>query len=196
MPRKKVDINPKWAENLKRVLKDQGLTQKELASKIYISQQQISKIMNGKAPLTEGTADAIRKAFPRYRKAWLLGFDDHEQFEDLYLDRMSQRITVDHIASLIEEVGYHLFATDVFTEGTDKEETSTTEDAGVPLASWYSILTSDDAYMLIRYLENDIPLPRSIKPLATISIADVFALGKRIENYTRWEIQKLTGEWE
>ena len=63
------------ASRLKELLKDQELTQKELAEKLYTSQQTISKAVTGKQ-YTRATAEAIQKLYPQYQLGWLLGTSD------------------------------------------------------------------------------------------------------------------------
>lgn len=75
MARKKVEINPIRGERLKELLKELNIKQNELAKRIHISQQTISKIIQGKANLTEDTAKAIAKEFPAYSFDYLMGYD-------------------------------------------------------------------------------------------------------------------------
>lgn len=77
MSRKKTEINPKRAENLKKLIGWQEISQKELGKKINYTQQSVSKIINMKTPLTEETAKEIIKVFPQYRLEWLLGYDEY-----------------------------------------------------------------------------------------------------------------------
>ena len=60
---------------LKELLKDQGITQKQLADKIPISQQTINKAATGKQ-YTRKLAEDIQKLFPQYQLGWLLGTSD------------------------------------------------------------------------------------------------------------------------
>ena len=84
MSRKKKEINPiiaerlrkLRAERLRKLIKREGISQIKLASLINRSQQNISKVINLKATLTEDNAQFIISAFPEYRIEWLLGYDD------------------------------------------------------------------------------------------------------------------------
>lgn len=76
MSRKKTEINPKRAENVKKLIEAEKITQTELADRIHMTQQNISRIVQMKQPLTEETARLIIEAFPEYRIEWLLGYDD------------------------------------------------------------------------------------------------------------------------
>ena len=76
MPHPTTIINPEWAKRLKTLCNECKLTQTELSEKIYLSQQTISKIMNGRARLTQETAQKIVEVFPKYRAEWLLGIDN------------------------------------------------------------------------------------------------------------------------
>ena len=91
MGRPKVSINPAWAENLRRICKEQGITQAQLAGDIYLSQQTLSKIMQGKASLTSRNAEAIIKLFPEYRFNGLMGYDDCLTEEEYEAQRILDR---------------------------------------------------------------------------------------------------------
>lgn len=84
MGRKKTEINPIRAERVKMILEREKITQTELAERIFQTQQNISRIMQKKQPLTEETARLIIDAFPDswYRIEWLLGYDDAMTFEE------------------------------------------------------------------------------------------------------------------
>lgn len=74
MSRNKVPIEPIRGKRLKKLIEDQGLTQKEFADKVNLTQQTVSKIINGKANLTEGVAREIVELFPSYGYEYLMGF--------------------------------------------------------------------------------------------------------------------------
>ena len=76
MSRTKTEINPKRAENVKKLIETEKITQTELADRIHMTQQNISRVVQMKQPLTEETARLIIEAFPEYRIEWLLGYDD------------------------------------------------------------------------------------------------------------------------
>ena len=81
MSRQKTEINLKRAENVKKLIenekkRDPKFSQTELAKRIHMTQQNISRIINMKQPLIEETARLIIEAFPDYRIEWLLGYDD------------------------------------------------------------------------------------------------------------------------
>lgn len=75
MARRQVKINPIRGERLKTLCKEQGITQAELSERIFLSQQTVSKIVQGKANLTESTAATIVRVFPGYRYDWIMAFD-------------------------------------------------------------------------------------------------------------------------
>ena len=83
MSRKKTEINPIRADRLKTLIDASGITQKQLADRIYQSQQNISRIIQKRQPLTEETARLIISAFPDFRIEWLLGYDDIMKKQDL-----------------------------------------------------------------------------------------------------------------
>lgn len=76
MSRKKTEINPIRAERVKKLIEREKISQVDFASRIFQTQQNISRILNLKTALTEETARDIVTAFPEYRIEWLLGYDD------------------------------------------------------------------------------------------------------------------------
>ena len=92
MGRRRVDINPKQAERLKILLDEQNLRHYELANLIFITPQTLSKIINGKASLTEANARLISAKYPQYSAEWLLGFVDYRTREDSPLYKFKQAV--------------------------------------------------------------------------------------------------------
>lgn len=86
MARKPVEIKAIRGKRLKALLEEQGIKQAELSQKIHLSQQTISKIINGGANLTEDTARAIIYAFPGYSYDYLMGFDQEPNLYESPLD--------------------------------------------------------------------------------------------------------------
>lgn len=104
MSRQKTEINPIRAERLKILIDRLGIKQNALAKMIFQSQQNISRIIQLKQPLTEETAKDIINAVNRiidekqakqagitpeeyghhctFRLQWLLGYDDSMTQED------------------------------------------------------------------------------------------------------------------
>lgn len=76
MSRKKTEINPIRADRVKKLIEREKISQVDFASRIFQTQQNVSRILNLKTALTEETAQDIIKAFPEYRIEWLLGYDD------------------------------------------------------------------------------------------------------------------------
>ena len=76
MSRKKTEINPIRAERVKKLIEREGISQIDFATRIFQTQQNVSRIINLKTALTEETAQDIVSAFPEYRIEWLLGYDD------------------------------------------------------------------------------------------------------------------------
>lgn len=100
MARPKVKINPIRGLRLKQICEEQIITQKQLSKIIHITQQSISSMVNGTATVTVETADLVTKAFPEYRKEWLLGLDDHKTEEDL------QRAKAEQFSQAIDTMKY------------------------------------------------------------------------------------------
>ena len=76
------EIDRKRAENIKTILKCEGMTQKKLAEMIYMSPENLNRIIKLRHPLTEATAETICLYFPKFRKEWLLGYDCYMTKED------------------------------------------------------------------------------------------------------------------
>ncbi len=78
MSRKPVKINPIRGKRLKEFCDKKRISQTELSNKIHISQQTISKIINGKSNLTEYTAQLIAAAYPdsEYTFEKLMAYDE------------------------------------------------------------------------------------------------------------------------
>lgn len=96
MSRKKTEINPKRAENVKKLIEAEKITQTELADRIHMTQQNISRIVQMKQPLTEETARDIVTAFPKYNVSWLLGDSDFMLKEDLRTDYIQRSHATDN----------------------------------------------------------------------------------------------------
>ncbi len=77
MPKSKTEINPVSIERVKQVINESGMTQKDFAKKVlFYEQQTLSKIVNGKAPLTRESAARIAQYFEDINAAWLMGESD------------------------------------------------------------------------------------------------------------------------
>ena len=112
MSRKKTEINPKRAERVKILIDREKITQTELANRIYQSQQNISRIIQKRQPLTEETARDIISVLPKdreYRIEYLLGYDDFMTKEDLRKHYIQQTdatndATIQILNSALQEV--------------------------------------------------------------------------------------------
>ena len=76
MAKIKTPIKAATRERLEKVVMASGLRGYMFAEEIGVSQQLISKLLNGKAPMTISTAEKIHEMFPGYSVPWLLGYDD------------------------------------------------------------------------------------------------------------------------
>ena len=90
MPRPKAEINVKRCERLKQIIKEQGIKQTELSEETGISQQSISAMVQGKANVTEATAEIMADKFPQYSVAWLLGLTDYKNNAEEFKAAVSQ----------------------------------------------------------------------------------------------------------
>lgn len=57
-------------------LKADGMTQKDFAGVMGISQECVSRLRTGRDALSVSLAKDIEREFPEYRAAWLLGIDE------------------------------------------------------------------------------------------------------------------------
>ena len=120
MSRQRTEINPIRADRVKILMKREKITQTILAERIHQTQQNVSRIMQKRQPLTEETARLIVNAFPEYRIEWILGYEDfmtekdkpketNEGFSDrtaaMVAAYLSELLTkIDEIKSLVSEI--------------------------------------------------------------------------------------------
>ncbi len=78
MSKPKTEFNPESARRLKLFLREKKLTQCEFAERVGIAQNTLSRIVNGRVPLTESTATLIKAVFPEIRVEWLMGIEDEK----------------------------------------------------------------------------------------------------------------------
>lgn len=90
MSRPKTEINSVRADRLKQLIEREGLTQQKFAELTDQTQQNVSRIIKMKTPLTEYNAGEIIKHFPRYRIEGLLGYDDYMTHEDYFMGMIEQ----------------------------------------------------------------------------------------------------------
>ena len=94
MSRSKTEPQIIRADRLKEIIKNERLTQSSLANKIGVTQQSISRIMQGKQALTEGMAKRIVSVFPAYDVEWLLGYKSEEKVRiDIIRDAIDKMIS-------------------------------------------------------------------------------------------------------
>lgn len=126
MARPKKEINPLRAQRLKELMTDENMSQRELSKRLELSQQSISRILNGVASLTESTAERLILEFPRYRFEWIMGYDDIKTKDDMtdhQLGLAAQRETVLETARDIQlkALGYSFAQTKYSLHGNDEE---------------------------------------------------------------------------
>lgn len=90
MARKKEEINPICGHNLKVLLSDNKMTQKELASKLNYTEQHLSLIITGNRRLTVEAARNIANLFPGTRYEWLMGYDEYRTDDDKISAKMDR----------------------------------------------------------------------------------------------------------
>ena len=84
MSKRRTEINPLRAQRIKELIEIEHISQTEFASRIFQTQQNVSRILNLKSGLTEETARDIVKAFPGTRIEWLLGYDNYRTEADKF----------------------------------------------------------------------------------------------------------------
>lgn len=88
-------IKPIWGERLNTILEEQNITQVELAKRVLRTQQTISQIKTGKAPMTAETATLISEKFPEYSVAWIMGDQKYKS-----VDSEGKKITVSFLTEM------------------------------------------------------------------------------------------------
>ena len=113
MPKKPTEIKSIHAVRLKSLLREQNIKQNQLSEMLKknystLSQQTLSKIITGKAPLTTERAYDIIALFPFYRIEWLLGdADDAFRFQNSDIKFEKDMLNVGAY-SLVKSLGYDI----------------------------------------------------------------------------------------
>lgn len=111
MGRPRATINPKQGIRLKYVLDECQLSQNDLAEKIHVGQQAVSKYVTCKTQLPQDTAEAIASVC-NVRASWLLGLDDWKTDNEIvgyFIGKEWDR--EDAIEKLLDTLGYNFIAT-------------------------------------------------------------------------------------
>ena len=90
MSRPKGEIKGLRCKRLKEIIEREVVKQNQLSEETGISQQSISAMVQGKANVTETTAEIIVKRFPEYSIEWLLGFSDYKNNAEKFRAVISQ----------------------------------------------------------------------------------------------------------
>ena len=142
---KKQDIKPEQGECLKRCLERIGKTQAQLSAETYISQQTISKIINGKTALSRDNAVLFSRAL-NVRLEYLLLESEYMTTEDLIYANGKLLNTIDSACiALIEALGYKITV--------DKERGDYKE---------ISVYPKDTPESISRRIENTFPVSMTI----------------------------------
>ena len=179
MARPKRVISPVQAERFKTILREQKVSQRELAADIFISQQQLSRIANGKVAITPAVAEMICRCFPEYRPSWLLGLDDFKLEDEFTNQRVSrkERVALIALQTCLKANGYKLTIDDDGQLGGDK------------LLNEFLIGNS-------KAPESVVILGQDGRASARLSYEELWSLTDKVFDYVKWEVQKLTGEWK
>ena len=83
MPNINPELSKKRGENVKQLLSECNMKQKELADKLVYHPAYLNAVLNGKRNLTVDMAREIAKLFPPVRYQWILGEDEYRTQTDL-----------------------------------------------------------------------------------------------------------------
>ena len=119
MANKDQKLKPAYSVNLEELIREQGITKKELAVRIHTTPQTISKACNG-VRLTKGMAESIIALYPQYNIAWLLGYSTiklRSDAERIFFERAAEHQKArqhtetffDTIARLACDLGYETY---------------------------------------------------------------------------------------
>ena len=78
MSKKRTPINPDSIERLKRMMAELNVNQSQLSKEIGIHKNTMSKMIQGKAPLTTTIAKLVEKRFPEYSYSYLMGETEYK----------------------------------------------------------------------------------------------------------------------
>lgn len=143
MSRPKVEINDLRCKRLKEIIESERVKQNQLSKETGISQQAISTMVQGKANVTETTAEIIVKRFPQYSIEWLLGFSDYKNSTEKYSAVISQAqhegdLFLTGLSAFAQLAHYQIMAT------SPMQKSGTVEDTLNMLMDGYTI-SHDDA---------------------------------------------------
>lgn len=202
MSRAKIEINLIANERVKCCIQDSGMSQKNFAEKIFCSQQHLSRIVNGKAPVTWETAARISELLPGISAAWIMGgeFKSENARIDYIIHGEAER------AELIERLmQLHKYSVSVYktfaVEKKDSDEEQHTADT-MALQEWRGSschLTYPagitDAEMLDRfhsnYPETIMCIEHSSGVKRYIEQRDYLQLVKDIDDYIKMRLEFL-----
>lgn len=110
MARPRCQINEISAKRIRMLMKDYGLNGKQFAQKAGLSEQTVSKIINGRSPLTIQTAKIIANVF-YVNYEWLLGSREDRSIDETKYNMIRNRIESDKSTiELIRTLGYEVLA--------------------------------------------------------------------------------------
>lgn len=131
MAKKKTIINPEQGLRLKKLLQEERITQRDLSEEIEkhsyrtLSQQRISDIVSGRAPLVYEVADVISN-LPRFKnkdllREWLLcetsfKSSDEKALNETIASRYEGDLLLTGISCFLNLAGYEVTTQEVLTE--------------------------------------------------------------------------------
>lgn len=120
MPRKAHPINPKTALRLTALIRQEDITQKKLAEDAHLSENLVSRLVQGKSALTAATAAEINRAYPAYSVPYLLGEDDFPSVEQKHLAMAAFGVSVANkqrkaVERFIRDLGYTIVPNETYS---------------------------------------------------------------------------------
>ncbi len=119
-------------QNLKKLLSDKKITQREFAKKLGYSPEHINALIQGREEVSEKFAKKVVQVFPEIRVGWLLGIDKYETLHSLIEGKIIEcsdcisafNVILDYSA---EHIGYRLESVDVDVGDTERNEEDTAQ---------------------------------------------------------------------
>lgn len=154
-------INKYQARNLRRLLKEQRLNQKEFANTIHTREQTVTRWIKETNSMSKNYALKIQEYFPEYCVEFLLGITPYKNGKDEFAakawDAINQQAFVSRaVANVLEHVGYTAYSDNRLTDGASYFEyyeitrTSDGEVLKMPCHNWDDFCDEICAYAEMR----------------------------------------------
>lgn len=145
MPKQKMKINTQQGKHLNQLLKEQGITQKELANRICVSPAVVSQWVKSIVNIPPNRIAQIVEIYSSddlpYSREWLEGKTEYrsaqdETFYEEYRNEIRRELQYDSAMFVLGTVSHYdrsFYAKTIFTDGDSAEgELSTGDDNRIP----------------------------------------------------------------